>query len=577
MQRILTHLILTVALLFLTVAGQAGSQPKFLVEVKDRAPEELVNNGIGFARYKITNSTGTQRRLTMVPISGVQVMSSGCSSVFTLDPGHSCYLYLRLIGRAMGAGVHTGPVICKTKGDTNVPDRFLCSQAPEGELLNVTIIPTPRAIISVSPTTVTFTKNGTASITITNSASSARSAENVMAHIPSNSPVRVRSTTCRASLAPGARCQITFTSAAATSTTVIIQGTNTNAVNVAVLVMESFISLSSTSLTFMVNDSGTVRVTNTSNAAAERVAARIPATSSLSVVSSTCPARLAPRATCTIEFTGTAPETTQVTIRGTNTNTAVLSITVAPQPVLTVSPLRAVITADGSSTQTLVTVTNTSTRFTARQVSADLPPDWGAFVVQDSSDCVTIAPGASCTLAFSSAFRVFNAEIGIPVSGDNTATTTFGIAFFTDGGLVYDVDSDGNIWIVTANDISFNVWANSTVATGATDSADGDGNTSLIVATPGITAGAAVDCDGLVLNGFSDWYLPAIDQLTAIYTNLHLLDFGSFSATGYWSSTENSGVTSTAAALNFANGVQNPSTPKGTSLEVRCARLTGTS
>jgi hypothetical protein len=64
----------------------------------------------------------------------------------------------------------------------------------------------------------------------------------------------------------------------------------------------------------------------------------------------------------------------------------------------------------------------------------------------------------------------------------------------------------------------------------------GDTNTAAIVAvcqTPGIAADL---CNNLTLNGYSDWYLPAIDELNEMY--LQQLAIGGFSANWYWSSTE---------------------------------------
>ena len=43
-------------------------------------------------------------------------------------------------------------------------------------------------------------------------------------------------------------------------------------------------------------------------------------------------------------------------------------------------------------------------------------------------------------------------------------------------------------------------------------------------------------CDGLVLNGFDDWYLPAIDELLLMYANLHSNNLGDFKSRKYWSS-----------------------------------------
>jgi len=49
-------------------------------------------------------------------------------------------------------------------------------------------------------------------------------------------------------------------------------------------------------------------------------------------------------------------------------------------------------------------------------------------------------------------------------------------------------------------------------------------------------------CDGLLLNGYSDWHLPTQYELNALYANLKQLGIGGFingrNAEGYWSSTE---------------------------------------
>ncbi len=49
---------------------------------------------------------------------------------------------------------------------------------------------------------------------------------------------------------------------------------------------------------------------------------------------------------------------------------------------------------------------------------------------------------------------------------------------------------------------------------------------------------AARICDDLVLNGYSDWYLPSIDELELLYKNLHVNGVGGFNSAYYWSSTE---------------------------------------
>jgi hypothetical protein len=62
------------------------------------------------------------------------------------------------------------------------------------------------------------------------------------------------------------------------------------------------------------------------------------------------------------------------------------------------------------------------------------------------------------------------------------------------------------------------------------------------------------------INGFSDWYLPARDELNQLYvndggaTNTNLPAGEGFAAVNYWSSTENSATG--ACCQNFGNGIQ---------------------
>ncbi len=89
------------------------------------------------------------------------------------------------------------------------------------------------------------------------------------------------------------------------------------------------------------------------------------------------------------------------------------------------------------------------------------------------------------------------------------------------------------------------IWGCSgTPISGADGTALGTGNQNTIeimngCATPGI---AARLCGDLVLNGYSDWYLPSKDELNKLY-ELRLLGFGGFGITNrYWSSTEISNI-----------------------------------
>ncbi|HEY6503803.1 MAG TPA: DUF1566 domain-containing protein [Chitinophagaceae bacterium] len=82
------------------------------------------------------------------------------------------------------------------------------------------------------------------------------------------------------------------------------------------------------------------------------------------------------------------------------------------------------------------------------------------------------------------------------------------------------------------------------VVTNATGTAIGTGNanTNTIVAVQGAGSYAAKLCYDLVLNGYSDWYLPSLDELHTLFVNRNAI--GGFPFTGgiptgdYWSSSE---------------------------------------
>lgn len=79
-------------------------------------------------------------------------------------------------------------------------------------------------------------------------------------------------------------------------------------------------------------------------------------------------------------------------------------------------------------------------------------------------------------------------------------------------------------------------WTN--IITGATGTALGTGqaNTTAIVTIQGAGSYAAQLCDDLVLNGYSDWYLPSIDELNKLYLNQSAI--GGFVNSFYWCSSE---------------------------------------
>ena len=102
-------------------------------------------------------------------------------------------------------------------------------------------------------------------------------------------------------------------------------------------------------------------------------------------------------------------------------------------------------------------------------------------------------------------------------------------------------------------------WGNLTyVITEAKGTAIGTGNsnTEIIVAAQGAPQGAgsyaAKYCYDLVLNGYSDWYLPSKDELNQLYINRVAIG-GFMTSYNYWSSSESANA---AWYQNFSNGSQ---------------------
>lgn len=83
-------------------------------------------------------------------------------------------------------------------------------------------------------------------------------------------------------------------------------------------------------------------------------------------------------------------------------------------------------------------------------------------------------------------------------------------------------------------------WSNVTnMVTNATSKTIGWGskNTNTIVGAQGTGNYAAKICSDLVLGGYTDWYLPSLNELTKLYLNRNAIG-GFATPKGYWSSSE---------------------------------------
>jgi hypothetical protein len=123
------------------------------------------------------------------------------------------------------------------------------------------------------------------------------------------------------------------------------------------------------------------------------------------------------------------------------------------------------------------------------------------------------------------------------------------------GGPVFFIDyydqypsfcatGDCNYLEASPADVGSSTWCSDTTTslglTGWDKSAIGAGRTNTTTADATCTSGAIQVAADYTNNGKTDWWLPSIGELMAMYTNLRQAGVGSFSADSYWSSSESS-------------------------------------
>lgn len=130
--------------------------------------------------------------------------------------------------------------------------------------------------------------------------------------------------------------------------------------------------------------------------------------------------------------------------------------------------------------------------------------------------------------------------------GNKIADTSYffvGIGVEYQGGIIFDLDSTGEHGLIAAKqDLPDTyAWKTSGFLIGALDPDNGAENTKMVMES-GYPSDAVSACAKYTatVNGtkYTDWYMPATNELVKMYENLYVNHIGNFGAKYYWASTE---------------------------------------
>jgi hypothetical protein len=175
--------------------------------------------------------------------------------------------------------------------------------------------------------------------------------------------------------------------------------------------------------------------------------------------------------------------------------------------------------------------------------------------------------------------QILKYKNGIPTWVDDNIEN-LSIGDFYKGGIIayflqsddpgYDVNVRHGLIAATSDQSTAASWGcNGTLITGADGTALGTGPQNTLDIVSGCSAADIVAriCSDLVLNVYSDWYLPSKDELNKVYLNKNAI--GGLISSLYWSSSEY--ASNVAWLQDFSNGGQIPA-PKDFTFYFRAVR-----
>jgi len=135
--------------------------------------------------------------------------------------------------------------------------------------------------------------------------------------------------------------------------------------------------------------------------------------------------------------------------------------------------------------------------------------------------------------------------------------TVYTIGESLQGGRIFYLDASNTHGLIVATTdqsggAKWNHTANPYSTINAYSASNGVTNTNTIITAIGTSGHAAAICRAYSGGGYTDWYLPSINELNQLYLQKSII--GNFQSYLYWSSTANSANTTSASAQDFGGG-----------------------